>query len=369
MRTDQSSPLRRSVEPPARNQGWFAVTIGLVIAAFAATGASLPVLLLMSAPILEVRHEHVPASDVIAPEPVIAVPAEPSAPSASGIHFVEVVDGTTYLMIAPLEDGTMPPGTGTPHLVGSVQEPLGATATIEPTAGAEFADWLGRGVVFDNGCRARVTGFAAVALMSGTIDYMGIGPDAAPAEVADLILGTGAQLAAVLDGCTGRYGYAADAGGPVLPEPVVDPDLLAAARARLLGSADARAADAAWREAGHEGTWHEAEWTELDTRAYRHPRTGVLTISVMANADVGCGGADIRLWSIYEVGADGVWTERVATTSGPLSAIETAIDVDGDGTLEWLGSEYLGDRLLIRIADRQLITAAELQVPFYGCPC
>lgn len=368
MPTHRPPRLRRSVESPTPNQGWFAVTLGLLIAAFAATGAALPVLILMSAPDLEhsAGYETPDVSAELVPEPVVA--AEP-VPPTTGIHFVEVVDGTTYLMIEPLADGEMPPGTGAPRLVGSVEEPLAATASIELVAGAEFGDWLGRRVVLDNGCRARVTRFAAVALMSGTIDYMGISHDAAPAEVANLVLGTGAQLAAVLDGCTGRYGYVADVAAPVVPEPVTDPDLLAAARGRLLGSADARAADAAWREAGHEGTWHESEWTEMDTRAYRHPRTGVLTVSAMANADVGCGGADIRLWAIYEVGDDGTWTERVTTTSGPLSAIETAVDVEGDGTLEWLGSEYLGDRLLIRVASGQLITAAELQVPFYGCPC
>lgn len=366
--------LHRSVEPPVRHHPWLAVGVGLLVAGFAATGAALPMLLLFSGPDMTAYegtwHDQGGATNM----PSLRSDVAP----APALHLVEVLDGTSYLMIAPLPraddaPAVLPPGADTPRLIGSTEEPRGAVAALETPPGAG-AGWLGREVVLDNGCRARVTDLAIVAVMTGGTDYMAVEPRSRAADVAAALMRDGApQVAAVLDGCAGSYAYPADQASPIVPVQIGpvqgDDELLAEARRRLFDSAPAQAANAAWREAGHSGTWQGHEYTEIETRAYRHPRTGTTTISVMANSDVGCGGANIQLWAIYELDADGAWHERVVTASSPLYTIEEALDLDGDGTLEWLGRAQLGDRLVVGVAGGEPVTKAQLEIPFFGCPC
>jgi hypothetical protein len=304
------------------------------------------------------------------PPPPLAMSAAVEAPaparSAAEVAFLERRGGTSFAVLAEL------PATverGAARLLGTPEMIEGATADLVGPLPDDADGWNGQ-LIADNGCTAGVTRFVALAPATGSRDYLAVDSDATADAIAAELLRTGpVYLAAVLDGCDGRFVRRAGSPVPIAATEIDDRAVADAARARLLSSELAAEADAAWREAGHDGDWRADRWTELSVRIVRHPRTGERWVSVLAHSDVGCGGADIRIWAVYRVTAGDQLRERWTVRPDQLLAIDAAVDRDDDGELEWLGRDQLGDRLWVGSRGDRPVAGDRLAIPFYGCPC
>lgn len=231
---------------------------------------------------------------------------------------------------------------------------------------AAWRPWLGREVVLDGSCTAKVTGFALLARLTGDPGY---------AEVHDdhwttaSILDHGTKLlVASLDRCTGTY--ARDASLPAMPAlvPVEVPDLEAKARTMVLASEAAAEAQRAWHDDWEmTGNWWDATDVAITTHAVRHARTGDIWISVIAHRDHGCGDAEVDVWGLFRVARDGSLRTVTLRKSEELDTLDELLDTDGDGVPELLGKPWLGlDHVLERPDGTEL---SRLPLQFYGCPC
>lgn len=294
--------------------------------------------------------------------------APPPAPVPPGGDFAFVFEtaGATYIKLADLEPGKLPAhGALRMHDQDGV---VSGVAEVEDDAlPAAYRGWLGREVIVENHCTAHVWGFAIIARLTGDPDYAG---EAATTWNARSLLAHGSLvLAGRLDrDCPSSY--ARDAALPpiVVPVEVESPELAARARAALLASPAASAAQHDWSVVfGQHGRWADASDVELTTHVLRHPKTGVTFVSVLAHRDHACGDADVNVWGLFRVERDGSLTALQLRHLDELDTIDQLIDVDGDGTLEVLGKPWLGlDRVLERADGHEL---KELSLPFYGCPC
>jgi hypothetical protein len=224
-------------------------------------------------------------------------------------------------------------------------------------------DRLGAKVLVDGACSASITGFAIVSRLTGDTSYAGVNTDA---WTVDSVLGNGEPvLAASLDGCEGgQLGQLQ--GAATRMRPVTAAREIARARALVIASPAGRDASDAW----HESNATDSDWatdpdTRWDVRAFTHPRTGAIWISIHAHNFQGCGGADVNVWGLYRVDAGGA---LVATdvNLGNIVEIDELIDLDGDGVVEVVGHEWLGARV---IQDAHGAELDRLELPFYGCAC
>jgi hypothetical protein len=193
-----------------------------------------------------------------------------------------------------------------------------------------------------------------------------------PAAVARMIFDDMGHmvLAATLDGCQGSYAQPAERAVASTPANVLaDHPAVAAAVRALRRSEPARAAQRMWRENDYQGSWWQD--AEMTTQVVQHPRTGETFISVHALADTECGGLEINLWGMYRVTADLAHplaleplTERKLDD---VSALQTFVDIDGDGRFEILASSLWGADTLRLSADGS--RKAMLHVRYLDCQC
>jgi hypothetical protein len=247
--------------------------------------------------------------------------------------------------------------------------PVAAVAAVEASdLPADISAWQGREVLVDSTCRAHVTGFALVArVYAEDLAYQEAEQKMSAAELARTIFDDMGHLvlAARLDGCKGSYAQPAEAPVAIRARVLDAHPARAAAVARLRQSKVARAAQKTWRENDYEGAW----WSEAEVRTQivQHPRTGEVFVSVHAMADVECGGLEINVWGLYREGADGKLVPLVERTLDNISALETFVDIDGDGRFEILAPSLWGsDTFLLDAGGNR---RAMLHVPFYGCEC
>ena len=265
------------------------------------------------------------------------------------------------------------PAHAPPVLVRTDGLPVAAVAAVRAEdLPATVAAWQGRAVLVDSACRARVTGFALVArVYSEGLAYDETEQRLGPAAVARAIFDDMGHLvlAARLDGCKGSYAQPAEGVIAATPATVLDAHPAVPAAVRALRRSDpGRAAQRMWREHDYPGNWWQD--AELTTQVVQHPRTGETFISVHALADVECGGLEINLWGIY----------RVTDLDYPLAlaplierkldnvhALQTFVDIDGDGRFEILASSLWGADTFRLGADGS--RQAMLHVPYLDCQC
>lgn len=301
---------------------------------------------------------------VTASEPVVA-PEDPPPPALSTqVGLVFTAKGATYMKLASLADGAMPKHGKPVHSTDEYVETAVARVEPEDVAAAHRA-WLGKRITVDGTCTATVVGFAVVSRLVGDPGYAGLEEETWSARS---VMEQGAKsLAARLDNCAGGT-LARDAAlSPIaVLEEITNPALAVAAKAQLVRSRDARAAQDEWTRAEQPGTWFENEGTETTAHVLRHPRTGVTWVSVHLYYGGGCGLPNLSVWGLYRVDADGTLT-RAATKLGELTKIEQLVDIDGDGELEVLGRPWLGVERTVQAADGK--TLQDLTLPFFSCPC
>jgi hypothetical protein len=174
------------------------------------------------------------------------------------------------------------------------------------------------------------------------------------------------QLFAKLDGCTeGRFASVEGGRQPVAAEPVEDPELAERAQAAFgkLPNVLARQKEFLKQAEHPEGKWWE-EGTEV--AIFKHPKSGQVLVSVLAILRDGCSGFSASEWAIFE--QKGKTLKRVPLTQNPPDRVQDALDVDGDGRLEFLGeTDYGTDSVLFWPDTNELGTS--LEHAYLDCPC
>jgi len=310
------------------------------------------------------------AVPVPAPAPVpYAVPAPAPAlvrGTRADFGFVFRAANTTWLTLADGDEMSKLPRHATARVFAENEWNPEVVAVVLPSdLPPDLRRWEGREVLVEGGCRARVSGFAIVARLVGTVEYAST---EAKSWTAEATFENGQRvIAAQLDGCHGSYGR--DAGIVPIAEgvPVEDTGSASSALDDFLASKPVEAAQEAYSHEGGEGEFQTAHPDAISTMVVKHPVTGVTWVSIYAHYNEGCGGPQIDVWGLYSVDAKGkVHRVRVGTLEN-ISRIDRLIDVDGDGRFEALTRDWLGMSQELRDESGKPITRLEL--PFFGCPC
>jgi hypothetical protein len=356
------------VVPPHVSAIHLAAGLGLLAAGIALMAGARGAQVAEVAPTVQLA-EVTPPAPVSAPRAAVAA-SEAAAPLADEIKLVFRAGDASYVRLADVErdaaGAIVWPRHGAPRLVKQDGSEIAIAAVQGADVPAIHRAWAGREVIVDGTCRATVTGFAVVSRLLGDTAYAGIEQDEwDPAAV----MQSGAQvLAARLDRCSGTFARDAALAPVVIPEPIRDERLAAAARSALIASSAAAETERGWKELGLQDA--ERAWWEqahLSTHVLRHPRTGAVLVAVHIHADFVCGGPDVNVWGLYRAAADGTLTPVHEMRLEQLRSIERIIDVEGDGELELIGRTWLGDDVVLTTADGRELDRLDMQ--FYGCPC
>lgn len=217
--------------------------------------------------------------------------------------------------------------------------------------------WLGREVIVDGTCKAKVTELAIVARLEGWDEQY----------TAKQVLDDGVPvLAGKLDGCDeGNYARPAALPPVIVPETIDDEALAAQAKELVLGSRAASETANEWLRDYERSDWQQdASW---DIRVMKHPLTGVTWVSAHAYNEHGCGSPEVNIWGLFRVSADGKLTAAQLRNLGDMVRIGQIIDIEGDGEFELLGRPWLGTEALLTHASGEAID--DVPLAFIGCPC
>lgn len=216
--------------------------------------------------------------------------------------------------------------------------------------------WVGREVIVDGTCKAKITELAIVARLEGWDEKY----------TAKEVMESGSPvLAGKLDGCEGSYARPAELPPVVLGETIENEELAAKARDLVLNSRAATETANEWQRDYDRSDWQEdAEW---DIRVFKHPLTGVTWVSAHAFNEWGCGSPELNLWGLFRVSSDGKLTAAQLRNLGDMIRIHQLIDVEGDGEFELLGQPWLGTEQLLTHASGEAID--DVPLTFIGCPC
>jgi hypothetical protein len=293
---------------------------------------------------------------------------EPSAAATdrSEVFLVFHTAGHTFIQ---LDTGAAPHGV--PQLSHSEDDGLYASIAAVTRVPTDAPVRIGQRVNVDGTCAATVMGFAVVSRLTGDTGYAGIEDER---WTANNVMEHGPPvLAARLSGCTGTYAQAATLPAVVLSDETARPDLVQAATDRLFASEAATTVQAEWANrrdewpANEPARWTQSPSTHVDARVLRHPATGVTWIAVHASRGEGCGDIDANVFGLFRVTAAGVLETVQLRELGELHTIQSFVDLDGDGTPELVGRDWLSLNTLITRASGETLTSSHLQ--FFGCGC
>jgi hypothetical protein len=286
---------------------------------------------------------------------------EPARPGE--IQLVFRAGDATYLRLADLAALDREPRHGRPHLVGKDGE-YDAIAPVRAGAVPAYRAWVGRDVIVDGSCRARVTELALVSRLVGDPGYAGL--ESGAWDTASVQEHGRTVLAGKLDHCT-LGTFARDAALPpvIVPIAIEDSQLAARARAALILSQPAQDTQLAWTQQKQAGAWWDH--ATFSTQVMRHPVTGVTWVSVYGHISHGCGDPGASVWGLYRVGPGGALVPAQLRVVEELDEIDQLVDLDGDGELEVIGKPWLGlDVVVERASGFEL---QRLDMHFFGCPC
>lgn len=284
-------------------------------------------------------------------------------------------EGQLYFL---LEGGVALPDALVPDTIGKIEldegEPMVASATLT-TSDLEEDDraLMGKKFRTDSGCEAAVVGFSVVSRATphfGTVhmwDCQHEDDDCVPAtdaDKADTIYGSGTPVVvAELDGCgEDRYAWPADNKAPVKAEVITD-DAIAKKALAAFAALPAVKAQADDGMGQRQDNWYGG----LETvDIFKHPETGAVLVSVMADNKGSCGEFSASHWQLWSY-QNGKLVE-VAGGTPPMDILE-AIDSDGDGTLELVvrGDDF-GTELAL-IDSETLVSIQERSYAYNDCPC
>lgn len=298
------------------------------------------------------------------PPPIVARQDVLAAPATRDISLVFTAGGAAWIKLAEVE-------TAPKHGKVVLAEDDYVVSAIAPIAESKLSAaheaWLGKRVVVDGTCTARVTSIAVVSRLTGDPGYAGI-VAADDQWTASSAFESGTKvIAGRLDNCAGgTFARSANLAPIVIPSEIRDEPLAAAALAALAASPDVKAGAAEWEEFQQTGRWEDHEYTQKSVRVVRHPTTGVTWVSAHLYHGGGCGMPNLSAWGLYRVGDAGELV-RVAASLGELTEIDRLVDLDNDGELEVLGRPWLGTERAVQASDGT--TLDTLALPHFFCPC
>jgi ketosteroid isomerase-like protein len=230
----------------------------------------------------------------------------------------------------------------------------------------------------EGGCDAKITEFRALTRVvphfAERSDWTGAaegkaksGAALAPEQVAAAVWALGQpSLFAKLEGCSeGRFAWRAAEPQPLAAEPVEDAELAERALAAFgkLPSVRATQKDFLKQASNAEGDW----WGEAtEVAIFKHPKSGQVLVSVLANLKEGCGEFTASEWAVFE--QKGKALKRVSPSQRAPDRISDALDVDGDGRLEFLGETDFGTDIVLLWPDGNEAETS-LKHAFLDCPC
>ncbi|NVB84302.1 MAG: hypothetical protein HOV81_38350 [Kofleriaceae bacterium] len=299
-------------------------------------------------------------------ETVVERTAEAPPAQSREVHLLVKAGGASYMKLAAIGEGAEPMpkhGALSLHDDDGIQSVVATVAAADlPTA---YRAWLGREVTVDGTCKAKVTGFAVIARLTGSPDYAGENVDRWTAKT---VFAEGSRLiAAQLDGCTGtlvRDAALSPTVYPVLLEDDATVALAEKAKAALLATPAASDIQRAW---GVERTGPWTQGANVTYQVVRHPLSEITWISVNVSADFGCGDPDANLWGLYRVAPDGSLVESRVRALENGTTVEELVDLDDDGEFELIGRTWLDLERTVTTASGEPLQ--ELALPFFGCPC
>jgi hypothetical protein len=275
----------------------------------------------------------------------------------------------TYIV---LDHVAVPDERGAPRLDRAGGDFYIASAPIaDAQVGPELAAWKGAKVVTDVNCESRVVGFRVVSLEVphfGTVQewnggYDGSGDAASGAEIAYSVSTSGhsAVAAELADFCAGVLATPAGKPLPVDGEKIDDDAIEKAARARFAKLDEVVELQAEHRAQKREGNW----WDEnIEVHIFKHPTSGRTIASVRADNRGSCGEFAASAWVLYEVKGRSLSQLHMGS---PPAEVVSAIDEDGDGSLELLTHDNFGGLLVLVGSDGQ--ERGALRYAYNDCPC
>lgn len=177
-------------------------------------------------------------------------------------------------------------------------------------------------------------------------------------------------LAAQLKGSQGRCANAIWARDSSLPAPAIARHTKASGALRKLAkktfrtSSDYQAIQKDFRKDGKKGPWDQFEFDSLQMNLVTGSSETLLRISAAVG---GCGYFGAELSQLYRVSKDNTLT-RIASEGYELDSIDTAVDFDGDGDLDFVVSGEGWDYALVK-QDSQLRELMRNPVSVYMCRC
>jgi hypothetical protein len=229
----------------------------------------------------------------------------------------------------------------------------GIDAAIAPVKDTHA--WLGREVIVDGTCKAKVTELAIVARLEGWDEKY----------TAKQVMEDGVPvLAGKLDGCDGKYARPAELPPVVVPIEIENLKLGDKAKELVLASRVASEVSEEWQR-DEMGVWQDA--ASWDIRVFKHPLTGTTWVSAHAFNEPSCGSGEINLWGLFRVREDGTLVARQLRRLGDMIRIDQLIDIEGDGEIEILGRPWLSVEQMLSHESGETID--EMPLSFIGCPC
>nr|HEX4313221.1 hypothetical protein [Kofleriaceae bacterium] len=278
----------------------------------------------------------------------------------SHFSFVVDIDGDAYMQLRPLDEEHLPRHGRARRAASESQS--GQSIAFAPVATAALDDaersWLGKLIVVDGTCRARIDRFAIRGGLSGeTVDQMSAGELLAQGEP---------TLVAHLDACRGgktaRDASLAPADAAVLDTAAPDAaSLRALAEHDLWASEPGRADRRVYDDSRGQPDPHEIETAST---VVVHPRTHDRFVIVHARlvGEACSSDASFELGAIYRVTPGGDLVRVYIGDTSPIDLAQPIVDLDGDGEFEVVGDHDVtslrGDTLATRRGDN-----------FLGCPC
>lgn len=126
------------------------------------------------------------------------------------------------------------------------------------------------------------------------------------------------------------------------------------------------------KETGEKGTWDDNASTSVAAVWSSAGNPKEKTVSLFVSAGSGCGGGFAgQLWALWRVDAGGAWIPVGFGEKGQEFSLVPAyaLDVNGDGVLEWVAEQFPGKYYFLRMEGNSLTTYTDLQIPYHDCPC
>jgi hypothetical protein len=173
-------------------------------------------------------------------------------------------------------------------------------------------------------------------------------------------------LFAKLAGCSeGRYAWLDGALQPLAAEPVEDLELAERAQAAF---AKLPGVLAQQREFLKQAEQPDGSWWEAGTEVaiFKHPKSGQVLVSVLAILKDGCSEYSASEWAVFE--QKGKALKRILPAQRAPDRIQDALDVDGDGRLEFLGESDFGTDIVL-LWPNSGEPGTSLDYTYLDCPC